>query len=394
VADRAADWSPDELRVGLTAQFERDLSEADVLAFAANSGDQNPLHVDEAYARATAYGQRIVHGALQVGLASALLGMHLPGRRALLASTNARFFKPLRFPCRVRVSGELTAWNPAERRGSLRVFVQEAESSVPTAEIQMGFALHEERREAPAVAPVVPPPPVSGDRPLVLVTGAAGGIGSALVARLAQRYSILALIHRRPLVPVAPLAAAVQADLSRPGWEAAIAEALGGRPLYGVVHAAWPGLPTGGLLTTPDDAVEQQLAFGALHTIRLARFLFAHAPPTGGRLVVIGSIAGTIKPTLSLAPYSLGKAAVENAVRLLAPELARKQVTANVVCPSFMPTGINRDSTERTLLRERALVPLGRLCDAGDLAGAVEFLLSEQASFVSGQVIGLTGAQL
>ena len=59
----------EELRVGLSAEFEREITEADVLRFAELSGDLNPLHVDPAYARDTNYKQRIVHGAFQVGLA-------------------------------------------------------------------------------------------------------------------------------------------------------------------------------------------------------------------------------------------------------------------------------------------------------------------------------------
>ena len=78
-------FAAEDLRVGLRAEFEREISEADILAFAANSGDANPLHVDAAYASGTAYGGRLVHGAFQVGLASALIGMHLPGRSVLLA---------------------------------------------------------------------------------------------------------------------------------------------------------------------------------------------------------------------------------------------------------------------------------------------------------------------
>src|SRR5262245_36153706 len=95
-----------DLRVGLSAEFERDITEADILAFAQTSGDFNPLHVDANYAAGTNYGQRIAHGAFQVGLASALLGMHLPGQNVLLTLVNAQFPLPLRFPSRVRVRGE------------------------------------------------------------------------------------------------------------------------------------------------------------------------------------------------------------------------------------------------------------------------------------------------
>src|SRR6202453_2622405 len=106
-----------DLKVGLTAAFEREVSEADIVTFATNSGDCNPLHIDRAYAQGTAYGERIVHGAFQVGLASALIGMHLPGRNVLLAGINARFPAPLYYPCKVSVRGEITAWNATSSSG-------------------------------------------------------------------------------------------------------------------------------------------------------------------------------------------------------------------------------------------------------------------------------------
>jgi 3-oxoacyl-[acyl-carrier protein] reductase len=152
------------------------------------------------------------------------------------------------------------------------------------------------------------------------------------------------------------------------------------------------------LLEVDHSVVQHQLQFGALTTIELARVLFAEAEAdghsAGGRLIVLGSIAGSEKPVLPLASYSLGKAAVEHTVRLLAPELARRKVTVNVINPSFIATGMNKQSTERQQMKEAALVPLGRLCSTNDVSGVVRFLLSPEAAFISGQSIGLTGAQL
>ena len=90
--------SATDLHIGLTAEFEREITDADVAAFAQNSGDRNPLHTDAAYARSTNLGGRVVHGAFQVALASAMAGMYLPGRNSLLVSYNAQFLRPLYFP--------------------------------------------------------------------------------------------------------------------------------------------------------------------------------------------------------------------------------------------------------------------------------------------------------
>ena len=92
--------------------------------------------------------------------------------------------------------------------------------------------------------------------------------------------------------------------------------------------------------------------------------------------------------------YSLGKAVLEHSMRLLAPELARKGVTVNAVLPSFIPVGMNAAKSSRAVLLETAKVPAGRLGSPVEVANAIEYLLSPGASFVSGQLVSLTGGQM
>lgn len=395
-------YSAEDLRVGLKVAYERDVAEEDVLAFARLTGDHNPLHVDADYARLSNYEGRIAHGAFQVGLASGLLGMHLPGKRVLLGSINSRFPAPLYFPARVKVAGEISAWNLATRSGQLRVVIQEAVSSNVTAEIFMGFTLHEERR-GQAVEGAEREADAGGERAsaprgkLVLLSGASGGLGTHILASLAEDYQVLALVNRRPLderLRDLPNVREVWADLSAPTLEDRLSSVIGDQPVYGVVHAAWPGAARGGLLESDDEAINGQLAFAAPVTVRLARTAFKHAGAEGGRFIAIGSTAATVKPYLQMGVYSLGKACLEHTIRLLAPELARKKITANAVCPSFVPVGINKQATERQIMMESAQTPLGRVCDVGDVAGMIRYLLSPEAAFVSGQVLALTGARL
>jgi len=70
-------WSPPA--VGTTARLSRTFSDADVEAFAALSGDRNPLHFDDAFAAATPFERRIVHGGLTTGLFNAIVSEQLPG---------------------------------------------------------------------------------------------------------------------------------------------------------------------------------------------------------------------------------------------------------------------------------------------------------------------------
>jgi NAD(P)-dependent dehydrogenase (short-subunit alcohol dehydrogenase family)/acyl dehydratase len=389
-----------DLRVGLAAEYEREIAESDVLDFAANSGDFNPLHVDSDFARHTRYAQRIVHGAFQVGLASALIGMHLPGRDVLLGSVNARFISPLYFPCRVRVSGEITAWNADSRAGSVRVTVTDIPSLATASEITMAFTLQQNKsalpltEAKPSVSSRKEPAAFSPDRKIVILTGASGGIGGALLQSLAEEYSVLALVHRRPLQQKPQHTIELQAEVSAPDWEQSVTECLGGQFPYAIVHCAWPSMPRGGLLNSDARLIEHQLAFGTSHVVRLARLLFNLVGSDGGRIIAIGSIAGRHKPALGLGAYSLAKSALEDTVRLLAPEVARKKITINAVCPTFVPTGMNAQADQLQLKRETALVPIGRICEPADIMAAVRYLLSPGASFISGQSIVLSGAQL
>src|SRR6266498_2826537 len=98
----------EDIRAGLRFEFERDITEQDVSLFANLSGDRNALHIDAEYASGTNYGGRIVHGTLQTGIASAMLGMYLPGGPVLLGGIQARFPAPLFYPARILISGRIT----------------------------------------------------------------------------------------------------------------------------------------------------------------------------------------------------------------------------------------------------------------------------------------------
>ncbi|HEU4578658.1 MAG TPA: MaoC/PaaZ C-terminal domain-containing protein, partial [Polyangiaceae bacterium] len=251
----ARELSAQELRVGLSAEFQRSISADDIALFAQLSGDANPLHLSEEYASQTNYGRRIVHGAFQISLASALLGMHLPGKRVVLGSVRSRFLAPLYYPCSVVVRGEIVSWFPDRQSGVLRVHVRDAATSSVTAEVQMGFGLHEGRA---GVEPAVEQPRAGEGRELIVVTGASGALGSGLSSHLAQRYDVLGLARGG----AAAGAALVACDLEDEDWESQATEALAGRSVYALVHAAWPGAPKGGLLELDLETLRRQLEFG------------------------------------------------------------------------------------------------------------------------------------
>lgn len=86
----------DELTPGRSDSFTKQVSERDVELFAEVSGDRNPVHFDEAYARKTIFRGRVAHGAITVGYLSALLGTQLPGPGTVVLELTTRFKAPVR----------------------------------------------------------------------------------------------------------------------------------------------------------------------------------------------------------------------------------------------------------------------------------------------------------
>jgi len=83
------------LEVGDKGSFTKTITENDVFAFAGVSGDHNPLHIDEEYARRTIFGRRVAHGILTAGIISTVLGGDIPGLGTIFVELHIKFLKPV-----------------------------------------------------------------------------------------------------------------------------------------------------------------------------------------------------------------------------------------------------------------------------------------------------------
>lgn len=110
----------ESLAVGMTASYARTVTDADIVLFAGISGDNNPVHLDEEYAKGTKFGSRIAHGMLSAGFISAVLGTKLPGPGAIYVSQSLRFKAPVRVGDTVTARVELTGLEPEKRRATFK----------------------------------------------------------------------------------------------------------------------------------------------------------------------------------------------------------------------------------------------------------------------------------
>ncbi len=111
----------DELEIGMFHENTHHITEEAIQEFAKVSGDYNPLHMDEEYAKTTIFGGRIAHGALPASYISAILGNDLPGPGAIFAGLNLRFRRPVRIGDEVIARAEVSEMQPRGNRVTLKI---------------------------------------------------------------------------------------------------------------------------------------------------------------------------------------------------------------------------------------------------------------------------------
>jgi 3-hydroxybutyryl-CoA dehydratase len=109
----------EDLSVGMEASLSKTVAEDDIRAFAAISGDFNPVHLDAAYAAATPFKQRIAHGILSAAYISAVIGMKLPGPGAIYVSQTLNFKAPVFIGDEVATTVRVVELVEAKRRAVL-----------------------------------------------------------------------------------------------------------------------------------------------------------------------------------------------------------------------------------------------------------------------------------
>lgn len=239
----------------------------------------------------------------------------------------------------------------------------------------------------------------------VLITGAAGGIGQALVRGFVKATANvvaadLDLESIQNKFAGEPQVLCLKLDVTKTDEIKSVLGAIRSHfgPVDVLVNNA--GIKSAEALLEGDEtAIAKTMTVNADAVLRLTRAVFADSlKDRGGRVVNIGSSVSSRGAVLNYqaggADYCYSKAMVHDLTQLLAYEAAPHNVTVNVVAPGIIHTPMHGRPAEETEARHGGRIPLGRIGQPEDLVGATVFLASDAAAYITGQALHVNGGMI
>ncbi len=243
--------------------------------------------------------------------------------------------------------------------------------------------------------------PESADPRVAVVTGASRGIGAAIARAIADQGRHVVLVARN-----ADRLQAMKAQIEAAGGQASVCscDVTDAAALNHAIEAVADqhkrldilvnnaGITRDTLLLRMTDEQFDEVIATNLRSAFVACRAAVRAMMRGkwGRIVNISSVAGLVG-NAGQANYAAAKSGLIGLTRSLAKEMAPKNITANVVAPGFIETDMTEGLPDKVKDFARAATPLGRFGQAQEIAAAVAFLASEQASYITGQVLAVDG---
>jgi len=384
-----------DFKVGDRASLKHLIIPEDTKAFVDLTGDDNPLHVDRAWAEKSSMKGIVTHGMLSASFLSTIIGKKLPGPGALWVSQAVEFLAPVRLGDELNVQATVTEVHTGQRLLKLQCEIENQRGKKVLAGECLVKLLEEPEDQTETVA----------DAPKgVIVTGASRGIGAAIAKRLAaDGWSVIVNYHNSADAAADVCAAiaeaggkawAVKADITDPAQvETLFAQAdvqTGG--LYGLVNnASGPIVERDAAdVSWNDISAEIEAQVGGAY-ICIQKLLPLLRKDAGGAIVNIGSMVADQSPPAAWLPYNMAKAGMHALTRNLAVALGPKGVRINTVSPGMTETAMTAEVPEKTRLMTKMQTPLRRLAKPEDVAGAVAYLIGADAAHVTGETLRVNG---
>jgi 3-oxoacyl-[acyl-carrier protein] reductase len=382
-----------QLVEGMSVSWSHTVTEADVDAFAALSGDDNPLHLDERFARQNGFRTRVAHGMLVGAFISRVLGTLLPGPGVLWLSQTMRFRRPVYVGEEIEVSGRIIHRSEALRTLVLDVSVRTADEVVLTGEAKVMMLQTVQE--------------VAWEEMTAVVTGSGRGIGAAVARALGAKGVGVVVNYRQDAASAEGVAAAIRESGGRAEVvQADVATVDGARSLaaaaldaFGridvLVNSATPPIDRKPLLELEWGEVERYWQTYVQSGFTLMQACVPGMRERGfGRIVHLLTTAMWGVPPAGTAGYVAAKSGLWGLAKAAAAELAPHGITVNAVSPSAVMTD-QWENTPENRRRGLALrIPAQRLASPEEVAETIVYLAGPGAGYVTGANFPVAGGEV
>lgn len=391
----------DEIAIGAKAEITHLITEKDIDRFVALTGDDNRLHIDKEFVQNTSFKKPVVHGMLSAAFISTIIGTKLPGDGALWFAQTLDFLLPVRVGDTIKIVAEVIG--KIERLNAIElqtdIFNQDRQKVISgKAKIKI---VEQEETMTPSFENVVQ------IKKVALVIGATGGIGSEACLKLSDLGYDVAIHYskneelandlRNKVAAKQRNVFVVKGDVTVESDVNHIVEAVERRlgEITLLVNCSTfkiPFIKFDGLVWSD---IEKQLEINIKGNYFLSKAIVPGMKKRkSGKIVFITTQATENAPPLDWLPYVTAKYALNGYAKSLAIELAPYNIQVNLVSPGMTETGLIADIPEKARMLAAAKVPLKRLARPIDVAGAIGFLASDDAGYITGETIRVNGGQI
>jgi NAD(P)-dependent dehydrogenase (short-subunit alcohol dehydrogenase family) len=356
-----------------------EVKKTDIFAFANISGDWNPLHTDEEYAKNTSYKRLVLHGAYSAGLVSKMAGEHLPGDECLINGINLRFISPILPPVKLDVIAKEII--RTDSYGKVDVLILDSESRKKYVDASYEYGFHEKK-----VTKSISKPKVNSDsispQSKTIITGASGGLGGVLLKKFGNKAIGVSRNKSSNAVQVV--------DYSN------LDQYFNDIEIEAIVHCAWPDLDNQKLLNLDDSrkSIEYYLADSMEQIVNWAKLLRKQGK-VNAPLILIGSTASEPGRHAFKSPlYSLSKSLIPSLTSILSLELASSGHRCFSIKFDALDGGMNAglNSMAKITLADRT--PFGQIPSLEDACEQIIWTLNNQSKLATGAVFNLTGGAI
>lgn len=391
----------ESINIGDKAEIRHLVTITDIEKFIDLTGDDNKLHHDVEYAEKTSFKKPVAHGMLGASFISTIIGTKLPGDGALWFSQTLEFILPVRVGDELTIKAEVTKKIDKMKAIELKTEIFNQDKQKVTTGIAQVKIVEQEIIKAELSEPE------KNKKKIALIIGATGGIGLATAKSLANDGYEVGIHYntnktnadklKEELSSAGSNVHIFQGDITNPTKAKEILESVVRKfgTITLIVNSATIKIPNIKIENLEWEDLQKQIDINIKSNFHLVQASIPYMKENGyGKLIFITTQYTESTPPSELMPYVVAKYALNGFAKSLAVELALYGIQINLVSPGMTETDLIADIPEKIRLVTAAKAPLRRLAKPQDVAGAISFLASEKADYITGETIRVNGGQL